>query len=187
MNPTAMEMDEQLDDLGRRESPRAAAFEARVAPHLPAMRGAAARLLRSPDLANDAVQDALSLIWRRHPDAEMTPRVLSRFVVLAALTILRQRRRCEQHEHHWCASSTHPHPEHEPTARLEQAELAGELRAVLDELPDNLREPFVRYCLEGHDYRCIASDLEIPIGTVRSRLHRARGLLRERLARTFDE
>lgn len=46
-------------------------------------------------------------------------------------------------------------------------------------LPDNYRTPFVLFALDGLTYMEIASRLRIPVGTVMSRIHRARVRLRD--------
>jgi len=51
------------------------------------------------------------------------------------------------------------------------------VRAALDELPDEFREVIVMREIEGLSYREIADVVEVPIGTVMSRLARARGKL----------
>ena len=48
-------------------------------------------------------------------------------------------------------------------------------------LPADAREALVLRDVEGLEYEEIAAVLEVPLGTVRSRLHRARSLLRDRL------
>ena len=48
-------------------------------------------------------------------------------------------------------------------------------------LPDDLRTALVLYDLEGESYGDIARTLQIPEGTVKSRIHRARNALREHL------
>ena len=57
-----------------------------------------------------------------------------------------------------------------------------QLRAALDRLSDEHRSILVLREIEGCDYEAIAESLEINIGTVRSRLHRARAQMREKLA-----
>lgn len=55
------------------------------------------------------------------------------------------------------------------------------LRNAIQNLPNDFREVIVLSDLEGMSYESIAQILAIPIGTVRSRLHRARLLLKERI------
>ncbi len=68
-----------------------------------------------------------------------------------------------------------------PAARAADVELHGVLEQRLRELPDELREILVLREIESLAYEEIADALAIPVGTVRSRLHRARSLLAERL------
>jgi RNA polymerase sigma factor (sigma-70 family) len=56
-----------------------------------------------------------------------------------------------------------------------------ELLAALMKLPRRDREPLLMVALDDLSYPEIAEILDIPVGTVRSRIHRARGLLRELL------
>ena len=71
-----------------------------------------------------------------------------------------------------------------PEAPLLQACDAEEVRAALARLPTQSREVLVLREMEECSYREIASILEVPIGTVMSRLSRARGqLLRELVGR----
>lgn len=62
-----------------------------------------------------------------------------------------------------------------------QNELLPAVRAALERLPDPLRAPLILHVYEGLKYREIAAILEIPVGTVMSRLHTARKNLREEL------
>lgn len=60
-------------------------------------------------------------------------------------------------------------------------ELAAQLHDAMGQLPTDLRKTFEMVCLQEHSYRDTAKILSIPIGTVRSRINRARFLLRRRL------
>ena len=74
----------------------------------------------------------------------------------------------------------------DPTLPAERAEReAAVQRALLALAPDH-RAVVVMKDLEGLRYEEIAEALGIPIGTVRSRLHRARGELREKLRGIAD-
>jgi RNA polymerase sigma-70 factor, ECF subfamily len=60
--------------------------------------------------------------------------------------------------------------------------LPDELQAALAQLPPDFRAPIVLCDVLGYDYAEISSMLDIPPGTVRSRIHRGRSQLRRRLA-----
>ena len=76
-----------------------------------------------------------------------------------------------------------------PTAaqRAIEAERRERLQEALHELSDEYREILVLRELEQHDYETIASILDIRMGTVRSRLHRARSQLQTVLQSRFSE
>lgn len=71
-----------------------------------------------------------------------------------------------------------------PEASMEREELKQALDAALERLPDDFRVAVVLRDVEGLEYEAIAEVLEVPIGTVRSRLHRGREALREIVTRT---
>ena len=69
----------------------------------------------------------------------------------------------------------------DPAARLESEETQKKVQQALDLLSDEDRQVILLRDLQGHSYEEIAEILGIPQGTVRSRLHRARLELKERL------
>lgn len=74
-----------------------------------------------------------------------------------------------------------------PDARLEREEIIEITREVLSELPEIFRTTLVLRELEGHSYQEIAEQLGISIGTVESRLFRARARFKQRLAQRYPE
>jgi len=56
-----------------------------------------------------------------------------------------------------------------------------QLQQALNDLPEVFRTPIVLYYFEDFSYRDIAEQMDLPIGTVMSRLARAKGILRQRL------
>jgi RNA polymerase sigma-70 factor (ECF subfamily) len=64
---------------------------------------------------------------------------------------------------------------------LVSAERAEQLWTAIDALPEKLRIAVILSAIEGHDIREVARLLAVPEGTVKSRLHAARQLLKERL------
>ena len=70
-----------------------------------------------------------------------------------------------------------------PAPPARDAELRLLLDEAIDALPEDMRLVFLMHDVEGFKHREIAAGLEITVGTSKSRLHRARGWLREYLAR----
>ncbi len=68
-----------------------------------------------------------------------------------------------------------------PERELLTDEIARNVQAALDDLPDDLRTAIVLRELEGMSYDEIATAMECPIGTVRSRIFRAREAIDKRL------
>jgi RNA polymerase sigma-70 factor, ECF subfamily len=74
-----------------------------------------------------------------------------------------------------------------PDARLEQQEIAEITRAVLEELPEIFRTVLVLREFEDLPYQEIADVLGISIGTVESRLFRARAKFKQKLLAQYPE
>ena len=70
-----------------------------------------------------------------------------------------------------------------PDAVLERSELEAALQRAIAELPEDRRIVVVLRDLEGLSYEEIAQVLDLELGTVRSRLHRARTDLKDKLER----
>ncbi len=69
----------------------------------------------------------------------------------------------------------------EPRATLERHEACRRAQEALNALEPELREAIVLREIEGLDYRAIGEILKIPLGTVKTRIHRARTNLREKM------
>jgi RNA polymerase sigma-70 factor (ECF subfamily) len=69
----------------------------------------------------------------------------------------------------------------DPTERLQREERCRQVRQAIGELSDEHRAVLVLREIDGCCYETIAEMLDLPVGTVRSRLHRARLQLREQL------
>jgi RNA polymerase sigma-70 factor (ECF subfamily) len=74
-----------------------------------------------------------------------------------------------------------------PTERLERGERAAQVRRAMAALSEEHRAILVLREIEGFDYEQIAEALDVAVGTVRSRLHRARAQLRELLTPVLQE
>lgn len=82
---------------------------------------------------------------------------------------------------------TDVHPNSEPSYPMEVSERQALVRAALAELSEEYRTVLVLKEMEDLRYEEIAEIVGCPIGTVRSRIHRARSELREKLAVLFKE
>ena len=171
-------------DPGSTESPRldprdVDRFEEVVLEHLDAAHNLARYLLRDLHAAEDAVQEAFLRAVRgfrgfRGGDGRAW---LLRIVRNTCFTHLRRRRSPGEavpfeEELHSAADE-----DAGPEADLDRALAADRLREELARLPVEFREVLVLRELEGLAYKEIAQVTEVPIGTVMSRLSRARRLL----------
>jgi RNA polymerase sigma-70 factor (ECF subfamily) len=143
---------------------------------------AAARAVLGCDhLAADAVQEALVALWR----APAAPPDLHGWLVLAVVHRSRAlRRRLLRRKHHEHCAAAHC-PLHDgcdnPLHHARAHELGERLDAAVSRLPEEQRAPFELYAATPLDYRGIAARLRLPVGTIRSRLHRARSTLQRML------
>lgn len=69
----------------------------------------------------------------------------------------------------------------DPSVEIQNEEKGVVIRDAIEALDDDLREIILMREIEQMSYEDISSTLDIPIGTVRSRIHRARGILQEKL------
>ncbi len=67
-----------------------------------------------------------------------------------------------------------------PTEPLPEVDVV-QLQRALGDLPETFRTPVILYYFEDFSYREIADQMEVPLGTVMSRLARAKAFLRQRL------
>jgi RNA polymerase sigma-70 factor, ECF subfamily len=158
-------------------------FEQLMLPHLDAAYNLACWLLRDPHDAQDAVQEACLRAYRaidRFHGGDGRPWLLT-IVRNVCYSHLRKNRRSPEaapfdDETH---GSTYDPAEANAVAWREvKSEL---LRQGLERLPAEFREVIVLHELEGLSYREIAGIAEIPLGTVMSRLARARHKLQTEL------
>ena len=69
-----------------------------------------------------------------------------------------------------------------PQEHMEITETQREVRKALDELPEEYKSVIVMYDLEGLSYDEISNVLQCPVGTIKSRLNRARKALKKNLS-----
>ena len=154
-------------------------FEQVFLPHLDAAYNLARWLLRNDQDAEDAVQDAYLRAYKafsrfRGGDGKAWLMTILRNVCYTTIKKSRSRETSEpfDEEIHQAAGQT------EMREAFRQKADAEALQGALEKLPEEFREIIVLHDLEGLAYKQIATVIGIPIGTVMSRLARARGRLR---------
>lgn len=172
-------------------------FAAQVEPLLPELYGRALRLCRHRDNAEDLVAEAVAKAWEALPSLEKPDAFRGWVFRILNNAFVSSRRTARSRAEHqpldsaggefslferlhqpillWWGSS----PERDFLNRL----LRDDLERAIDDLPDAFREVVVMVDVQGLAYREVADLLDIPIGTVRSRLARGRSLLQEALWR----
>ncbi len=80
-----------------------------------------------------------------------------------------------------------PDASERPEARIERTERSQQVHDALNQLSEEFRTILVLREMEDCDYETISEMLGIPIGTVRSRLHRGRTMLRDYLRESIGE
>ena len=158
-----------MDDRRRR-------FEAQALPHLDAAYNLARWLSRSPADADDIVQDAMLRAFRgfdgfRGGDARAWLLTIVRNCWRSAGAATTRRGHTELDD----ALAA----EGDPEETAIQTGAQRRLDTMIARLPDDFREVLILRELEDMSYREIAEITGAPIGTVMSRLARARALLRE--------
>jgi RNA polymerase sigma-70 factor (ECF subfamily) len=168
------------------------AFAALVADARPRALAVAVKVLRNPDDAEDAVQEAFLKVWRylgRFEGRSSFSTWIHRIVMNASLDLLRRQScRPETHGESDEAGEQRPaEPTHEetPERTLVQAQTGALVRSALATLSPPHRQALTLREFEDHSYEEIARASQCPIGTVMSRLHHARRKLAEELEDVF--
>ena len=170
-------MVEQHRDAG--ENLSQADFEQVFLPHLDAAYNLARWLLRNDQDAEDAVQEAYMRAYKafsrfRGGDGKAWFMTILRNVCYTTIKKLRSHETPEPFD-----EEIHlPAGESETQEMFRQKANAETLHCALEKLPVEFREIIVLHDIEGLAYKEIAAVAGIPIGTVMSRLARARGRLR---------
>jgi RNA polymerase sigma-70 factor (ECF subfamily) len=161
--------------------PRTDEFEAAAMPHMNDIYRTAARLLGNAAGADDVVQDVYMQAWKSFDQFELGTNCRAWLFKILFHTLNHYRRKwlnfrmvresdeiLEQ-----TAAGSPPLPDHITDE---------EMMAALAEVPQDFRAVILLIDVEEFSYKEAASVLNVPIGTVMSRLSRGRKALREKLA-----
>jgi len=161
------------------DSPARLRFEEAFLPHLDAAYNLARWLLRNDQDAEDCVQEAYLRAYKAFPrfrggDGKAWLMTIVRNVCYTAIKKLRSHETPESFD-----EEIHGPPADDmKTEEFRKQANAETLKLGLDKLSPEFREIIVLHDLQGHAYKEIAGILSVPIGTVMSRLSRARDKLR---------
>ena len=180
--------------LTERPSPRAdrcaAEFAAEALPHRDVLYAAALRYTRNPSDAEDLVQETLARAlgaWRRYTPGSSCKAWLLRILKNSFINHVRRRRRHQRFAYESGEDAVRAlygdcQPAPDVGARVGRSELGDEVVQALASLRPEYRDVIERADLGGQGYRAIADHLGVPIGTVMSRLFRARRQLEAKLS-----
>lgn len=147
------------------------------------------RILANNEDAADATQNAMVQIIQNLESFEGRSRLstwMSRIAINQALSLLRRRKarpalRLTPQDPDDRSLDLADRREPEPSRRIEEEEQAHEIAAALEELEEHFRVVLVLRDMQGMSYEQIAETTGLAIGTVKSRIFRARLALRQLL------
>jgi RNA polymerase sigma-70 factor (ECF subfamily) len=162
-----------------------ASYDREVLRHRPELISAAIRLTGSRAEADDLVQEAVMrawVFWHRFEPGTNGRAWMHRILLNTFINGYRKRRREREVLTQVHAVETHARRSVELVARTPGETLSDEVHAALWRLPEEFRRVIVLVDLEDRSYRDAAIAMGCPIGTVMSRLHRARKAMQRELA-----
>ena len=185
--------DTQEDDRLIRQTlaGESSAFEGLIGKYQNRLFHSMTQVLRNPTDAEDIVQDAFVKAFTKLSTFRGGSQFytwLYRIAHNAAISQIRKRKPTESlDQESGVAAGNLEGQDVSPSERLEQEEQNQQLSDALGRLKEEQRSVLVLREMDGLDYDAIAEILDVPVGTVRSRLHRARAQLKEELERQFTD
>jgi len=163
------------------------AFEQLVVPYERKLYAVCLRMMASPQDAQDALQDAMLRMWGGLRDFDERARFATwayRVATNACLDALRKQknRAASSLEALEEAGYLPEDPTPSPEDRVIQSTRRQAVRDALNELPPDARAALILRDIQGESYEQVAEALGLTLGTVKSRIHRAREKLAGLLA-----
>lgn len=163
--------------------------------YAPRVYNMARRMVRTDADAEDVMQDVLLKVVRKLPTfrgESALPTWLHRVTINTALShrrkfAVREERRCRDPFDTIVAEEAEPSGTSKPDAQLVNRETKALIERAIAKLPSRYRNVFLLADVEGLPNADIAERLELSLAAVKSRLHRARHLMRNALAPHFSE
>ncbi|MGI9528202.1 MAG: RNA polymerase sigma factor [Acidimicrobiia bacterium] len=135
--------------------------------------GVALGILKDRDLAADVTQEVFVRLWERHHRYDSTRGSLRSFLQMdshgRSIDLLRSRRAAQARE-----LADHRKQASTPAAGTEELAMtsatSSTVRSALMSLPDEQRTPVALAYFDGYSYREVAEVLDVPEGTIKSRI-----------------
>ena len=168
-------------------------FEEIALPHLGSLYGAAFRLTRNPRDAEDLVQDVILRAYRFWDSFERDSNCKAWLFKILTNTFINSYQKAkrgrevlnaavaEQQTTDGVLVHENAITQRDPEGILLEHSLSEDVARALAEIPADFRLAVVLCDIEGFSYKEIAEIMECPVGTVMSRLHRGRRLLKQSL------
>ncbi len=182
-------MPDQAEDVARRQQ-----FTEQAMEHMPSLYAAAMRMTRNPADAEDLVQETYLKAYRSWHSFQQGTNLkawLYRILTNTFINAYRSKKRRPEQTEIEEVEDLYLYRrlgglEAARTGRSAEDELMdlfteAEVKDAIEELPENFRMAVLLADVEGFSYKEIAEILDIPIGTVMSRLHRGRKALQKTL------
>ena len=161
--------------------PTLADFEAAAMPHIDDLFRTAQRVLRDPSRAEDVVQEVYLQAWKSFERFEIGTNCKAWLYKILFHSINHYRRKWFR-LHLLSEKEEYLEENLAWTPSLPDHLTDNDILAALEDIPQNFKSVVLLVDVEEFAYKEVGEILEIPIGTVMSRLSRGRKLLRERLA-----
>ena len=164
-----------------------ASFENEALVHLDVLYRVALRLTANPSDADDLVQETMLKAYRAWDQYEKGTNAKAWLLTILRHAFINEYRRKVRHPETVDLDAIEPFAvfsevqDEDPQGAFFDRIVDDEVLRAIDQLPEAFRETLVLSDVEGMSYQEIAQILEVPIGTVKSRLFRARQLLQAKL------
>jgi len=164
-----------------------ASFEREALVHLDALYRVALRLTANPSDADDLVQETMLKAFRAWDQYEKGTNAKGWLITILRHAFINEYRRRTRHPENVDLDTIEPFAvfgeiqDDDPQGAFFDKIVDDEVLKAIDQLPETFRETLVLSDVEGMSYQEIAKILEIPVGTVKSRLFRARQALQGKL------
>jgi RNA polymerase sigma-70 factor (ECF subfamily) len=186
-----MNLEEEAPKHNYSEKQKNEVFHSEFMPHINSMYNFAYRLTFDEDDANDLVQDTYLKAFRFIDSFQQGTnakawlfRILKNSFINDYRKKSKEPNKVDYQEVETYYNSDEVDRQITPDLRVESLQdmIGDEISNALNSLDVDFRTVIILCDLEGFKYDEMAKILDIPIGTVRSRLHRARNLLKEKLS-----